>query len=439
MAKSVLFLHIGTPKTGTSAIQLFLVTNREALEKKGWTYPDFGFVYPDASETRNALWLAREMDPSDDENRKKAMPQLLSAAEQFPHMILSEESLWTQGGYCSEGREHFWRTFASFLKENDIDLKIIVYLRRQDQYLYSYWAQKVKKRDETRLFRQFAEEFGLAHTKLDYCAQLDLIADGVGAENLIVRPYDRSRFENGSIVYDFLGVVGLTPDDSFVFPEESNRLDIYASMEAAKDIGGDFYDFFRIDDDRVALVIADVCGKGIPAALFMAISRTIIRSKGMQYTDTGKCMTESNLPLVAYSADCMFVTVFYAVYNMKTGLLAYCNAGHNRPVLLHSDGTTEILPKPRNLIVGAYENASFKEDTLQLETGDTLVMYTDGVTEATNLAKEAFGLERFCTTLSSLADKSSHQIVDAVRASISDFAAGAEQSDDITMLVLKRK
>ena len=204
MAKSVLFLHIGTPKTGTSAIQLFLVTNREALEKKGWTYPDFGFVYPDASETRNALWLAREMDPSDDENRKKAMPQLLSAAEQFPHMILSEESLWTQGGYCSEGRE------------------IIVYLRRQDQYLYSYWAQKVKKRDETRLFRQFAEEFGLAHTKLDYCAQLDLIADGVGAENLIVRPYDRSRFENGSIVYDFLGVVGLTPDDSFVFPEESN-------------------------------------------------------------------------------------------------------------------------------------------------------------------------------------------------------------------------
>ena len=222
MAKSVLFLHIGTPKTGTSAIQLFLVTNREALEKKGWTYPDFGFVYPDASETRNALWLAREMDPSDDENRKKAMPQLLSAAEQFPHMILSEESLWTQGGYCSEGREHFWRTFASFLKENDIDLKIIVYLRRQDQYLYSYWAQKVKKRDETRLFRQFAEEFGLAHTKLDYCAQLDLIADGVGAENLIVRPYDRSRFENGSIVYDFLGVVGLTPDDGFEFPEESN-------------------------------------------------------------------------------------------------------------------------------------------------------------------------------------------------------------------------
>ena len=135
MAKSVLFLHIGTPKTGTSAIQLFLVTNREALEKKGWTYPDFGFVYPDASETRNALWLAREMDPSDDENRKKAMPQLLSAAEQFPHMILSEESLWTQGGYCSEGREHFWRTFASFLKENDIDLKIIVYLRRQLSYI----------------------------------------------------------------------------------------------------------------------------------------------------------------------------------------------------------------------------------------------------------------------------------------------------------------
>ena len=222
------------------------------------------------------------------------------------------------------------------------------------------------------------------------------------------------------------------------FPEESDKIDIYASMEAAKDIGGDFYDFFRIDDDRVALVIADVCGKGIPAALFMAVSRTVIRSKGMLYSDTGKCMTESNLPLVAYSADFMFVTVFYAVYNMKTGLLAYCNAGHNRPVLLHSDGTTEVLPKPRNPFVGVYKNVVYKEDTLQMESGDTLVMYTDGVTEASNPAKQLFGLDRFCSTLSSLADKNCRQIIEAVRAGISDFTAGAEQSDDITMLALKR-
>ena len=223
------------------------------------------------------------------------------------------------------------------------------------------------------------------------------------------------------------------------FPEESDRIDIYASMEAAKDIGGDFYDFFRIDDDHVALVIADVCGKGIPAALFMAISRTVIRSKGMLYSDTGKCMTESNLPLVAYSADCMFVTVFYAVYNMKTGVLAYCNAGHNRPVLLHSDGTTEILPKPQNLFVGAYDNVIYKEDTLQMEVGDTLVMYTDGVTEASNPAREMFGMDRFCSTLSTLADKNCRQIIETVKASISDFTAGAEQSDDITLLALKRK
>ena len=223
------------------------------------------------------------------------------------------------------------------------------------------------------------------------------------------------------------------------FPEESDKIDIYASMEAAKDIGGDFYDFFRIDDDRVALVIADVCGKGIPAALFMAISRTVIRSKGMLYSDTGKCMTESNLPLVAYSADYMFVTVFYAVYNMKTGLLAYCNAGHNRPVLLHSDGTTEVLPKPGNPFVGVYNNVVYKEDTLQMESGDTLVMYTDGVTEASNPAKQLFGLDRFCSTLSSLADKNCRQIIEVVKADISDFTTGAEQNDDITILALKRK
>lgn len=222
------------------------------------------------------------------------------------------------------------------------------------------------------------------------------------------------------------------------FPEESDRIDIYASMEAAKDIGGDFYDFFRIDDDRVALVIADVCGKGIPAALFMAISRTVIRSKGMLYSDTGKCMTESNLPLVAYSADYMFVTVFYAVYNMKTGLLAYCNAGHNRPVLLHSDGTTEVLPKPGNPFVGVYNNVVYKEDTLQMESGDTLVMYTDGVTEACNPEKQMFGQDRFCSTLSSLADKNCRQIIEVVKADISDFTTGAEQNDDITILALKR-
>ena len=166
------------------------------------------------------------------------------------------------------------------------------------------------------------------------------------------------------------------------FPEDSDKFDLYASMEAAKDIGGDFYDFFRIDDDHIALVIGDVCGKGIPAALFMAVSRTFIRSVGMQFEHVGECMTNVNRLLASSSVEYMFVTVFYAIYDIRTGLLTYCNGGHNPPYLLHANGTTEELPVSDNLIVGALKGIQFKENTLQLEHGDTLVMYTDGVTEA---------------------------------------------------------
>ena len=223
------------------------------------------------------------------------------------------------------------------------------------------------------------------------------------------------------------------------FPEFNDKLDIYASMEAAKDIGGDFYDFFRIDDDRIALVIADVCGKGIPAALFMAVSRTIIRSKGMQGISAEECLTESNRLLAAYSVDCMFVTVFYAIYNTKTGLITYCNGGHNSPHLLRADGTVKELPRAKSIILGAFDGAEYIEENLQMEHGDTLVMYTDGVTEAMNPAFEELGEERLDRILSGLADKSSQEIVEAVKTGIADFVDGAEQSDDITMLVLKRK
>jgi len=223
------------------------------------------------------------------------------------------------------------------------------------------------------------------------------------------------------------------------FPEESDKMDVYASMEAAKDIGGDFYDFFRIDDERFAFVIADVCGKGIPAALFMAVSRTMIRSKGSQCDNAGECLTESNRLLASYSVDCMFLTVFYAIYNTNTGFITYCNAGHNPPHLLRANGTIEELPMADNMIVGAFDDIEYKEDTLQLEHGDTLVMFTDGVTEAMNGAEQEFGVERLDNILSGMAGKGSQQIVEAVKAGVSDFVDDAEQSDDITMLVLKRK
>ena len=222
------------------------------------------------------------------------------------------------------------------------------------------------------------------------------------------------------------------------FPENSDIVDIYASMEAAKDIGGDFYDFFRVDDDHIALVIADVCGKGIPAALFMAVSRTIIRSKGMQGCTPSACLTESNKLLAAYSVDKMFVTVFYAIYNVKTGLVSYCNAGHNPPNLLRKDGSVSELPTSKNTICGVFDDLVYQEDTLQMEQGDTLVMFTDGVTEATDAGDNEFGSERLVSILHHQADASCQQTVEAVKAGIKEFVGDAEQSDDITMLVVKR-
>ena len=223
------------------------------------------------------------------------------------------------------------------------------------------------------------------------------------------------------------------------FPEESDKLDIYASMTAAKDIGGDFYDFFRIDDDHIVLVIADVCGKGIPAALFMAVSRTIIHSKGMQGVSAAECLTESNRLLANSTVNYMFVTVFYAIFNTKTGLVTYSNAGHNPPHIVRAGGTIEQLPMEGQFMVGAFEEEVYTDKTLQLDHGDTLVMFTDGVTEATDSTNRPFGTERLDNILSGVADKSSRELVEAIKAGITDFVEDAEQTDDITILALKRK
>ena len=150
-------------------------------------------------------------------------------------------------------------------------------------------------------------------------------------------------------------------------------------------------------------------------------------------------MTESNHLLAAYSIDNMFVTVFYAIYNVKTGFVSYSNAGHNPPLLLRRDGSVVELPMSQNTIVGVIDDLEYQKDTLQLEQGDTLFMFTDGVTEATDAAYREFGVERLDGILRQNADSSCQQMIDAVRDGIKGFVGDAEQSDDITMLAVKRR
>lgn len=223
------------------------------------------------------------------------------------------------------------------------------------------------------------------------------------------------------------------------FPEFDAQLDLAATMIPAKDVGGDFYDFFRIDDERIGLVMADVSGKGVPASIFMAVSRTLIRALGMRGDEPSKNIEQVNTLLCKESVDCMFVTVFYAIYNVNTGQLDYCNAGHNAPYIIHADGSITQLATDGNCMVGAIEGLTFKPAQLQLSQGDTIVMYTDGVNEATNSAFEEYGDTRFETTLKSLAGRSCEDITKGILDSVKAFTGDAPQSDDITLLSLKRK
>lgn len=222
------------------------------------------------------------------------------------------------------------------------------------------------------------------------------------------------------------------------FPDCVDKFDIAASMNAAKDVGGDFYDFFRIDDNHIGIVMADVSGKGIPAAIFMAVSRTVIRTTALQGMSPAACISHSNDLIAKESYDSMFVTVFYGIYNIKTGEITYCNAGHNAPCILRKNGEVKPLPDSTDLVVGILEGFEYTEETCRLEPGETLFTFTDGVSEAMNVNFEMFGDDRLQATLSEVPLNNCQQIIDAMAADVATFTKGAEQSDDITMLALKR-
>ena len=222
------------------------------------------------------------------------------------------------------------------------------------------------------------------------------------------------------------------------FPEEAANMDIAASMNAAKDVGGDFYDFFRIDADHIGFVIADVSGKGVPAAIYMAVCRTLIRATGIRGVSPSECITYSNSLLAKESVNAMFVTAFYGIYDIRTGEVKYANAGHNPPYLMKADGSVKVLPLSHDFVAGVIDDFQYTEETTLLEKGDTLLLFTDGVTEATSPTYEEYGEQRLEQRLSQLTQVGCQQIIDAIKADVKAFAGEAEQSDDITLLALKR-
>ncbi len=223
------------------------------------------------------------------------------------------------------------------------------------------------------------------------------------------------------------------------FPPFPNRreFDVYASMDPAREVGGDFYDFFLIDDDHLCLVMADVSGKGIPAALFMMISKVILQSYAAMGQSAGAILSKANEALCANNQMDMFVTVWLGILEISTGRVTAANAGHEYPVLKRAGGAYELYKDKHGFVLGGMEDMIYREYELRLGPGDRLFLYTDGVPEATNAQEELFGAERMVEALNRLPDAPPKQVLENVRRAVDEFVRGAEQFDDLTMLCLE--
>lgn len=219
--------------------------------------------------------------------------------------------------------------------------------------------------------------------------------------------------------------------------EDDERFDIYAHMIAAKHVGGDFYDFFKLDDDRLVFFIGDVSGKGMPASIYMAVCRTMLKSIGSEVTDPAECITKVNNMLIPESDITTFVTVFYGIVDLKKGELSYCNGGHNLPYLVSKEGKVKEMSDVGGLLLGKFENAEYDMSTVQLEPGDSIVTFTDGVTEAENDSGGFFDEERLIQYLEKSADKKLNPLVKGLFLEVMKYTGSAPQSDDITVLATR--
>ena len=224
-----------------------------------------------------------------------------------------------------------------------------------------------------------------------------------------------------------------------IFPAFPDREDfnIYATMNPAKEVGGDFYDFFLIDDTHLGIVIADVSGKGVPAALFMMVSKILIQNIAMMGKSPSEVLQYVNNQLCSNNPEEMFVTVWYGCLDLETGKIKAANAGHEYPILKKPDGSFELIKDKHGLVIGGMEGVNYKQYELQMDPGSKLFIYTDGVPEATNAANEMFGTDRLVHALRMAENRTPKQILDHIASIVKDFVKESPQFDDLTMLCLE--
>jgi len=224
-----------------------------------------------------------------------------------------------------------------------------------------------------------------------------------------------------------------------IFPPFPKRqeFDIYAVIEPAREVGGDFYDFFFTDDEHFCFVIGDVSGKGIPASLFMAVTKTLIKATALKGILPGEILTEVNRELSQGNDSCMFATIFCGILNTETGEVFYANGGHNLPFIFRRDKEVAVLEGKSGLVVGAMEDVAYETDQFTFQTGDALYMYTDGVTEAMNEQGELFSEQRLKKQIIELQGKSFQEIIEGIMKGTVSFSHGVPQSDDITLMTIQ--
>ncbi|MBO4323151.1 MAG: PP2C family protein-serine/threonine phosphatase [Clostridia bacterium] len=254
--------------------------------------------------------------------------------------------------------------------------------------------------------------------------------------------YEEQRAENSRIESE-LNLASniqadMLPNIYPAFPDRK-EFDIYATMEPAKEVGGDFYDFFLIDDDHLCMVMADVSGKGVPAALFMMASKIILANNAMIGKSPAQILTDTNAAICSHNREEMFVTVWLGILEISTGKLTAANAGHEYPVLKKANGEFELVKDKHGFVIGGMNGIKYKEYELTMEPGAKLFLYTDGVPEATSAENELFGIDRMLKALNENKDETPENLLKGVRSAVDEFVNGAEQFDDITMLNLEYK
>ena len=268
-------------------------------------------------------------------------------------------------------------------------------------------------------------------------ASIDTMEEQIGdyVENLTYITAERERISTEMNLAARIQA-NMLPNTYPAFPDRT-EFDVYASMDPARGVGGDFYDFFLVDDDHLCLIMADVSGKGIPAALFMMVTTIILKNHVMAGKTPAQILTDTNAAICGNNREEMFVTVWLGILEISTGKLTAANAGHEYPALRGPEGKYELYKDKHGFVIGGMEGAKYKEYELRFAPGDRLFLYTDGVPEATSAENELFGTDRMLDALNSQPDAAPEQTLRNVRAAVDGFVKDAEQFDDLTMLSLE--